>query len=71
MGFVAQEVASTLGNKASGRALWINDPAETSIDENGNEVTSVERQGLRGGELLAPIVKAIQELSTRVTTLEG
>ena len=71
MGFVAQEVASTLGDKASGRALWINDPAETSIDENGNEVTSVERQGLRGGELLAPIVKAIQELSTRVTTLEG
>lgn len=71
MGFVAQEVASTLGNKASDRALWTNDTAETSIDENGNEVTGVDRQGLRGGELLAPIVKAIQELSARVTTLEG
>tara|TARA_Y100001937_G_scaffold77716_1_gene105402 strand:+ start:7073 stop:9391 length:2319 start_codon:yes stop_codon:yes gene_type:complete len=71
MGFVAQEVASTLGNKASDRALWTNDTAETYVDENGNEVTGVDRQGLRGGELLAPIVKAIQELSARVTTLEG
>ena len=71
MGFIAQEVASTLGSNASGRALWIKDDPEDIEDADGNVTTSVERQGLRYTELLAPLVKAVQELSTRVTALEG
>ena len=71
MGFIAQEVATALGNKATGRALWTNDEAGTDVDDMGNEVQTVERQGLRYTELLAPLVKAVQELSARVTALEG
>ena len=71
MGFIAQEVATALGNKATGRALWTNDEAKTDVDAEGNEVQLVERQGLRYTELLAPLVKAVQELSARVTALEG
>ena len=71
MGFIAQEVATALGNKATGRALWTNDEAGTDVDDMGNEVQTVERQGLRYTELLATLVKAVQELSARVTALEG
>jgi hypothetical protein len=71
MGFIAQEVATALGNKATGRALWTNDEAGTDVNDMGNEVQTVERQGLRYTELLAPLVKAVQELSARVTALEG
>ena len=45
--------------------------AGTDVDDMGNEVQTVERQGLRYTELLAPLVKAVQELSARVTALEG
>ena len=71
MGFIAQEVATALGNKATGRALWTNDEAGTDVNDMGDEVQTVERQGLRYTELLAPLVKAVQELSARVTALEG
>jgi len=71
MGFIAQEVATTLGSNASGRALWIKDDPEDVEDADGTVTTSVERQGLRYTELLAPLVKAVQELSARVTALEG
>ena len=33
MGFIAQEVATALGNKATGRALWTNDEAGTDVDD--------------------------------------
>jgi len=71
MGFIAQEVATTLGSNASGRALWIKDDPEDVEEADGTVTTSVERQGLRYTELLAPLVKAVQELSARVTALEG
>ena len=58
MGFVAQEVATTLGSDASDRSVWIN-----ATDEDG-ELT--ESQGLRYHELIAPLVKAVQELTTKV-----
>ena len=71
MGFIAQEVASALGNNASTRAVWCNDEPEEVENADGSKDTSPQRQGLRYSELTAPIVKAIQELSARVTTLEG
>ena len=71
MGFIAQEVANTLGNKASSRGLWCKGGPEDIEDEDGNVTTTDENEGLRYDQLTAPIVKAIQELSTRVTALEG
>jgi len=71
MGFVAQEIAATLGDDASDRGVWIHTESTEEIDEEGNTVTTLDRQGLRYSELMAPMVKAIQELSTRVTALEA
>ena len=65
MGFVAQEVATALGSQSSTRSVWI--LASADSDDPG----SVERQGLRYSEFIAPMVKAIQELSTRVAALEA
>ena len=45
------------------------------LDDNGNVIQpAIEesyKQGLRMTEFIAPIVKAIQELSDRVEALEG
>lgn len=71
MGFVAQEIAATLGDDASDRGVWIHTESTEETDEEGNTVTTLDRQGLRYSELMAPMVKAIQELSTRVTALEA
>ena len=73
-----------LGAAASDTAMWINSlieaaPAESAgVDGDGNEVTppmpEVEehyRQGLRYNELIAPMIKSIQELTARVAALEG
>jgi|7_EtaG_2_1085326.scaffolds.fasta_scaffold00111_19 hypothetical protein len=82
-GFIAQEVKAVLnsqgGTDASSQSMWIDtsiksepqllpdhDDPETFI-----EVPASNYQALRYGELTAPIVKAIQELETRVTALEG
>ncbi|MEL0099165.1 MAG: tail fiber domain-containing protein, partial [Opitutae bacterium] len=69
MGFVAQEVATSLGDEAVNRGLWINSPTVPLDPENPEGEQSVERQGLRYHQLLAPMVKAIQELSATVQTL--
>ena len=70
MGFIAQEVESVLGDKASGRALWVHDEAGTDVDAEGNIVHTVDRQGLRYTELIAPLIKSVQELSKKVKELE-
>ena len=65
-GFIAQEVETTLGSAAASTALWINGEYR---DEDG--ATQQGPQGLRQGELMAPLVKAVQELTARVVALEG
>lgn len=74
MGFIAQEVRSVLGDDASSRGLWTSSEFEKTefIDDDDNPVYSnADRQGLRYEEIIAPIVKAIQELTARIETLEA
>jgi len=83
-GFIAQEVETVLDAQdvASDQGMWVLNTVKegTKIvvpvtDENGmpqkTEVDNEERQSLRYTELIAPLVKAVQELTTRVATLEG
>ena len=70
-GFLAQDVAATLGDAASASAVWTHSEASEEIDAEGATVQILDRQGLRMSELIAPVVKAIQELSTRVAALEA
>ena len=60
-GFVAQEIATVLGSDAAAHAMW-----QSDVDEDG-----VERQSLGYTEFIAPMVKAIQELTVRLEALEG
>lgn len=71
MGFVAQEVAMALGDKSSNRGIWIDGSLETETDPETGEVISqgYDRQGLRYGDFIAPLVKSVQELSSMVQTL--
>ena len=67
-GFIAQEVAAVLPD-ASDNAIWVNDQENVAtIDEEENIVST---QGLRYTHLIAPLVKAVQELSAKVDALEG
>ena len=83
-GFIAQEVKTVLDaqDAAADQAMWgLNTIKEGTkvirpiTDENGmpqkTEVDNEERQSLRYTELIAPLVKAVQELTTRIETLEG
>jgi trimeric autotransporter adhesin len=72
MGFIAQELSAVLGDQASDRAVWIDTPAGThdNADPDGDPIPYPDRQGIRYEELVAPVIKAIQELSTRVAALE-
>ena len=70
MGFIAQEVATVLGDESSNRAVWIHASAEQTTDPETGEVDEGrDIQGLRYNELMAPMVKSIQELSATVQTL--
>ena len=72
MGFVAQEVAELMGDEATNRAVWINSPSVDYTDsETGEVTTEPDSQGLRYAELMAPMVKAIQELTARIEALEA
>lgn len=74
MGFIAQEVETVLGADAPNRGLWISSGFEKTdfLDEDENPVYSdVDRQGLRYEEMIAPMVKAIQELTARIEALEA
>lgn len=72
MGFIAQEVAAVMGEEASNRGLWVSAPAVDRFDpETESIVTDPDVQALRYGELMAPMVKAIQELTARIEALEA
>lgn len=60
-GFVAQEIATVLGSDAATHTMW-----QSDVDEDG-----VERQSLAYTEFIAPMVKAIQELTARLEALEA
>lgn len=82
-GLIGQEVEVVLGDAASDTALWTNtlieaDPGLEFTDPETGAVASTKaaveehsRQGIRYGELIAPLIKAVQELTTRVEALEG
>ena len=83
-GFIAQEVETLLGGAAATTGLWTNSlvPAEDAkaarYDKSGNlllaAVPAVEEhhnQGLRYSEFIAPMAKAIQELSTKLDAAEA
>ena len=71
MGFIAQEVETALGDDAATRAVWVDSPAgEYKNADTGEYEPGVERQSLRYEEMIAPMVKAIQELAARVEVLE-
>ena len=71
MGFIAQEVATLLGDEATNRGVWTRNEEFTGDPAGTGEETFPESQGLRYHQLIAPIVKAIQELEARVASLEG
>ena len=80
-GLIAQDIETLLGTlskTATDFAGFCKDEIKikTEIDEDGNakEValdTPFDRYGLRYTEFIAPMIKAIQELSAKVTALEG
>ena len=65
-GFLAQEVAATLGSAASDTAIWVNGEY---LDEDG--ATQQGSQALRYHQFTAPLVKAVQELTARIVALEA
>ena len=79
-GLLGQEVETVLGGAASDTAIWTNALIEAhpemaaDPERNVPHVAAVEEhyeQGLRYTELISPMIKAIQELTTRVAALEG
>jgi hypothetical protein len=79
-GLLGQEVETVLGGAASDTAIWTNalieaHPAMAGDPErNVIAVPAVEEhyeQGLRYTELISPMIKAIQELTTRLAALES
>jgi len=76
-GLIAQEVESVLGNDASDTAIWTKETIEASPEVPADEglpglpaVEEHEKQGLRYDELIAPLIKAVQELTARIEALE-
>jgi hypothetical protein len=77
-GLIAQEVESVLGDDASDTAIWTKETIEASPEVPADEylpgqpaVEEHEKQGLRYDELISPMIKAIQELTTRLAALES
>ncbi len=77
-GLIAQEVESVLGDDASDTAIWTKETIEASPEVPADEglpglpaVEEHEKQGLRYDELISPMIKAIQELTTRLEALES
>ena len=80
-GLIAQDIETllgTLGKSGTDFAGFCKDEItiRTEIEEDGTPVevpleTPFDRYSLRYTEFIAPIVKAIQELSAKVTALEG
>lgn len=77
-GLLGQEVESVLGAAASDTAIWTKKTIEAEPEMPADEhlpgrpaVEEHDRQGLRYTELISPMIKAIQELTARVATLEA
>ena len=80
-GLIAQDIEtllSTIGKSATDFAGFCKDEItfKTEIEEDGKPIevpleTPFDRYSLRYTEFIAPIIKAIQELSAKVTALEG
>ena len=83
-GLLGQEVESVLGAAAATTAIWTKSavPARDAVEETYNDNGTIEMegrgaveahdlQGLRYDELISPMIKAIQELTTRLTALES
>jgi len=77
-GLLGQEVEAVLGAAASDTALWMTTHVDAKdavpADEYLPGQPAVEEhdiQGLRYTELISPMIKAIQELTTRLTALES
>lgn len=64
-GLLAQEVAEVLGDDAAASAVWVHTEAGEDTDAEGNTYETPDRQGIRYEELIAPLVKAVQELSAQ------
>ena len=77
-GLLGQEVEAVLGAAASDTALWMTTHVDAKdavpADEYLPGQPAVEEhdiQGLRYTELISPMIKAIQELTTRLAALES
>jgi len=66
-GFLAHEVQEVYPHATSGEK----DAMETYTDSDGKEQTRIEAQGIEKSDLVPLLVKTIQELEARITTLES
>ena len=66
-GFLAHEVSDIVPEAVTGAK----DATETYTDEDGNEQTRPVYQGIDQAKLVPLLVKTIQELEARITTLEN
>ena len=66
-GFLAHEVSDIVPEAITGEK----DATETYTDEDGNEQTTPIYQGIDQAKLVPLLVKTIQELEARITTLEN
>ena len=66
-GFIAHEVSSIVPEAVRGAK----DATITETDDNGDEQTIIEPQGIDQSKLVPLLVKTVQELETRIAALEG
>ena len=66
-GFIAHEVSSIVPEAVRGEK----DATRTEIDENGDEQTFIEPQGIDQSKLVPLLVKTVQELEARIAELEN
>ena len=66
-GFIAHEVSSVVPEAISGEK----DATETYTDENGDEQTRINPQGIDQSKLVPLLTKALQEAITKIETLEA
>ena len=67
-GLIAQEIETVLGAISKSTTDFAGF-CKDEVDEDGNAMTPI--YGLRYSEFISPIIKAIQELSTKVAALEA
>ena len=67
-GLIAQEIETVLGTISKSASQFAGF-CKDEVDDDGNAMTA--KYGLRYHEFISPMIKAIQELSVKVTALEG